>query len=261
MIKADVKPTDHGTYTNFYSHTPDAYKKSVVKSLCFRAFKYCHSWEVLHTEFTRLKRVLVNNNYPLSLVEQVINNILQKSFAENHLEPDSTSRKYFIELQNLNRFINDTKSLKNIFSKHVLPTDTNVKINIQSFYRPRKIASFLAIDSGGPMERGWVWFMNSTVKRMAVRPPISATPETLSPLELANIGTILAVFIIIIILIIAPPSAANFVDNHFTVLQSFNNPVDLKIAEAIYIKQKNPFINVKYNDYLFNLGIFSDYSI
>ena len=168
-----------------------------MKSLCFRAFKYCHSWEVLHTEFTRLKRVFINNNYLLSLVEQVINNILQKSFSENHLEPDSTSRKYFIELQNLNRFINDTKSLKNIVSKHVLPTDTNVKINIQSFYRPRKIASFFSNRQRRPDgER----VDNSTVKRMAVRPP--ATPETLSPLELANIGTILAVSIIIIILII-----------------------------------------------------------
>ena len=24
-----IKPTDHGTYTNFYSHTPDAYKSQL----------------------------------------------------------------------------------------------------------------------------------------------------------------------------------------------------------------------------------------
>ena len=35
-----------------------------------------------------------------------------------------------------------------------------------------------------------------------------------------------------------PPTATNFVYDHFTVLQSFNNPIDLRIAEALYIKQK-----------------------
>ena len=45
-----------------------------------------------------------------------------------------------------------------------------------------------------------------------------------------------------------PPPATNFVDYHFIFLQSFSNPVDLKIAEAIYIKQRNSFINVKYDE-------------
>ena len=43
-----------------------------------------------------------------------------------------------------------------------------------------------------------------------------------------------------------PPPATNFEDNHFAVFQSFNNLIDLKIEEAIYIKQKNIFIIVEY---------------
>ena len=37
--------------------------------------------------------------------------------------------------------------------------------------------------------------------------------------------------------------------SQFEVLHTFTNAINVKIAEAIEIKLKNPFINVKYNEY------------
>ena len=42
----------------------------------------------------------------------------------------------------------------------------------------------------------------------------------------------------------------------FKILYQFSEPLTLRIAEAIYIKNNKPFINVKYNELYDFLGLF-----
>lgn len=44
--------------------------------------------------------------------------------------------------------------------------------------------------------------------------------------------------------------------NNFKILHSISVNINLKIAEALEIKYKNPFINVKYNDHYQLLKLF-----
>ena len=46
----------------------------------------------------------------------------------------------------------------------------------------------------------------------------------------------------------SPPKYENFITN-FKILHSISKNINLKIAEALEIKFKNPLINVKYNDH------------
>ena len=52
-----------------------------------------------------------------------------------------------------------------------------------------------------------------------------------------------------------PPPFDNFKPN-FSIEYSDTNPTKLRIAEAIFIKTANPFINVKYNELLDFLKLF-----
>ena len=58
-----VKPTDQGIYTNYFSHSPDMYKYSIIKTLVTRALKYSFSWHEFNVEITRLKQIFDNNNF------------------------------------------------------------------------------------------------------------------------------------------------------------------------------------------------------
>jgi hypothetical protein len=53
----------------------------------------------------------------------------------------------------------------------------------------------------------------------------------------------------------SPPNY-NILINNFKVIHSFPNKINLKIAEALEIKYRNPFINVKYNDHYQLLKLF-----
>ena len=59
-----VKPTDQGIYTKYFSHSPDMYKYSNIKTLVTRALKYSFSWYEFNVEITRLKHIFANNNFP-----------------------------------------------------------------------------------------------------------------------------------------------------------------------------------------------------
>ena len=67
-----IKPTDKGLYTNFNSYIPDTYKKSIAKTLVFRAIKYSSSWISFSSEINRIKQVLVNNGFSLLIVGSII---------------------------------------------------------------------------------------------------------------------------------------------------------------------------------------------
>ena len=67
-----TKPTDQGLHTNFDSHIPLPYKKSIAKTLIHRAIIFSSTWELCHSELDMLKRILISNNFPLHLLDQLI---------------------------------------------------------------------------------------------------------------------------------------------------------------------------------------------
>ena len=112
------KPTDKGVYCNYFSHTSEMYKRSVIKTLVFKALKYTSNWPLFPAEIVRLKQLFCNNNYPQHLVESIIQSSV-KIFLDPQLEKSSNDIKFFVQLTNLQTFNADSVSLKNIFKKHV----------------------------------------------------------------------------------------------------------------------------------------------
>ena len=139
--KVFIKPTDRGLYTNFKSHTPLSYKKAIIKTLVYRAYKCSSNWTFFHAEIERIKQIMANNCYPQALVESTIkttiNNIIQLSNQENN---SSTKIEFYFQLQNLDTFKQDKKWLNDVISEHVKPKDDKI-ISLRAYYKPYKISA------------------------------------------------------------------------------------------------------------------------
>ena len=87
------KPTDMGRCLNGDSSCPDRYKESVISAYVTRAIKHCSSWTLLHVELRRVKQMLVNNRYPITMIDNYINKALQKLLNNQTSSHETHSEK------------------------------------------------------------------------------------------------------------------------------------------------------------------------
>ena len=97
------KPTDTGLYLNFNSLAPKKYKVATINSLLHRAFSHNTSWFNFHNEITHIRKLLINNSYPINLIDFHIKSFLDKKLSNNNVEPrkvkDSISLALTLPLQ------------------------------------------------------------------------------------------------------------------------------------------------------------------
>ena len=252
-----IKPTDRGTYSHFSSHTAESYKTSAIKSLLYRAIKLSSTWSETDSEIRRLHQVFANNHYPQNIIEKLTNQMLKKYNAIEE-PPDTTQDiKYFIQLTNLKTFKSDEKIIKNIVTRFVKPTADAAKITTIAYFKPTKLSScFSSRPSIAQNDRSHVVYQFTCSESGCSSTYIGYTANkilTRCKQHRYNGSNIYKHY--------AqdhsttPPPADQFIDN-FNILHSNTNVNQLRIIEAIEIKLKNPFINVKYEEYKFSLNLF-----
>ena len=246
-----IKPTDMGTYTNFNSHTLLQYKKSIVKTHVHRALKLSSTWQVFHHEINRMKQIFANNNYPQIIVDQIINNIVGKHYTQSSESNDTntnTDINIFIELDNIDSFSRDSKFLKNTISFHVKPINDR-RITLKPYFKPYKLSSKFSTRPVKPTnERANVVYQFDCPEDGCNASYVGYTTNSLlqrCKQHRYNPSSIYSHYNNDHYT--NPPNINSFLSN-FKIIQSFNNVIDLKIAEALTIKQSRPYINVKYNE-------------
>ena len=108
------KPTETDLTLNFHALAPFKYKKSVVISFIYRIFRSCSSWNNFHDGLNVARAILDKNQYPSSLVEDIIkntlNNLLSVPKDDNASEISDTcessldSNAYLIHVANKDKF-------------------------------------------------------------------------------------------------------------------------------------------------------------
>jgi len=224
----------------------------MLSLLVLRALRYSHSWEAFNSEIKRLKQIFVNNNYPMYLIDKLISKALDKFLSNNSNGQQSNNDNdihYYIQLQNLITFNHDSKRLKNIINNHISSNDPVNKININCYYKSLKLSSVFSTRSKRPdAERVDVVYQFICPRDSCQATYVGYTTNTLSTraqqhrYRQSNIHSHFHFDHKI-----PPPPLNNFVNN-FKILHSFSNIIDLKIAEALEIKDRKPYINVKYNE-------------
>ena len=77
------KPTDTGLTLNFHSLAPMKYKRSVIIGFVHRIYRSCSTWKNIHSGLESAKNILLNNQYPLTLIEDVFKKTLHKLIDSN----------------------------------------------------------------------------------------------------------------------------------------------------------------------------------
>ena len=86
------KDTFSGVLTNFNSFLPDTYRKGLISTLLFRAYKINYSYSSLHAEVEKLKKIFCRNAYPNSFVDKCIFRFFNK-IHENKLPVHTVPKK------------------------------------------------------------------------------------------------------------------------------------------------------------------------
>ena len=75
------KPTHPGLYSKWSSFVPLHRKQNLVNSLLRRAYDIASSYQLLHTEFMNIKRMLSRNGYPNNFLDRCIQQFLNRKYG------------------------------------------------------------------------------------------------------------------------------------------------------------------------------------
>ena len=67
------KPTFTGVYSHFESLLPFTYKQGLMFTLLHRIFQICSTFEIIVGEVNKLKSIMSQNGYPMTLIDKCIN--------------------------------------------------------------------------------------------------------------------------------------------------------------------------------------------
>ena len=249
------KPTDKGIYCNYFSFTADTYKRSVVKTLVFRALKYTTNWTDFHAEITRLKQLFANNDYPQQLVETIIQSAISKYLSKP--KTMSNNVQLFLELINLQTFRADSQALTNILTKHISCCDPDSKLELKTYFKSKKLSSlFSTREKCEDTERSKVVYKFCCSEERCKASYIGYTTNTLSTRCRQHRYRSSSIYQHFTIDHCMLPPSYDVLVNNFSTIHQFSNTIDLKIAEALEIKKHMPFINVKFNEMSTILNLF-----
>ena len=143
------KPTSQNScLLNFQSECPSRYKEAVIKNFIKRAESISSSRNIFFKALSTMKQMLINNNFPNTLVDQQIRTHLNKQ--TDHHDKNSKPIDLFYCNQMTAHHKHDENTLKNIIKNSITPTDPETHIRIIIYYRKFKTSNLLVRNSPPP---------------------------------------------------------------------------------------------------------------
>ena len=116
------KHTFSGVYTNFQSFMPETYKRGLVGTLLYRAYRISSTYESLHDEVEKLKKIFSRNGYPMKFVDRCISRFFNKLYEKKPLTPSEPKKEFVIILPFLGTTSLRIKNELQRTFKKVIPT-------------------------------------------------------------------------------------------------------------------------------------------
>ena len=137
-----VKSTNYGDCLNFNSICPTKYKISVIKGFLHRAYHVSQNWLIFDTEVQRIKQLLTNNNFPMSIIDETVNKFIN-NILSNTIKTKGETVQLFFQSQMCSNYRLQEHQLQKIIADNVKSTNKNCKVQLQIYYRNRKLKSLL----------------------------------------------------------------------------------------------------------------------
>ena len=232
------KPTNTGILLNFKSVVPRIWKIGMIKCLLYRAFRLCSSWGLFHLECEKIKNLLTFNNYPYWWFENILSDFLSNYFSNE--VPNATTvpdNLVIMKLPYVGKASDDLRrKMKRIFRQFRL---TNIKI----VFNMRKLHTVFNIKSQTPtlLQSSLVYRFTCSedpniayigqTERQLYRRLVEHKTNNSSAIKL-HVDNCLA-------------CRSHDISERFKIIHSAKTPFELIIAEALLIKQHNPFLNTQ----------------
>ena len=146
------KPTDTGLTLNYHSLAPFKYKKSVIIGFVHRVYRSCSNWELFHKGWEEAKLILLNNQYPLKLIESIFHETLTRILAPECVEADEEMENMELDdnafvinvpdKEKFNFFINYRGKLSDKFAYSLKKLNAPCKI-IMTLHKTKNVISNL----------------------------------------------------------------------------------------------------------------------
>ena len=112
---------------------PDSYKLGVIRSYVRRALRNCSSWQLVHQELRRVRKILVDNGYSNYDFDRVTNKIVG-----DHMNNQPTQTKHDTITVHYKNTLTpawkaDEKAITSIVKRNTAPTDPNTTLHLNIY--------------------------------------------------------------------------------------------------------------------------------
>jgi hypothetical protein len=138
-----TKSTSTGDCINYNGICPERYKTATIKTLLHRAYTITDNWTVFHQEVDKIKQRLVNNNFPMCIIDEQV-----RKFISHMVEPGRGRNKknkihLYYESQLCTNYKLEEKQIANIVTKNVIPVNKDDMVQLNVFYKIGKLKNVL----------------------------------------------------------------------------------------------------------------------
>ena len=139
------KPTDAGIYLNAKSECPLRYKKSILIGFLKRAHKVSTTWELFNLEVKRIKQLLINNGYSNTFVDTEISKFLSKVEQNIDLPVDVPIKTLYYRNQFHDNYKQDEQIIKRMVRNNITAHNCNVKVIV--YYKCKRTSSYVMMNN------------------------------------------------------------------------------------------------------------------
>ena len=238
------KSTHTDLYMNWNSYSPETWKKSTLKLLVKRAYAICNKDYFLEMELQHLYNTfVVINNFPPSVVNRIFNQVADENAKvivepQNKVEPDDT-----VTVQmTLPYGGKEGESVAKEINKHMKRVKPN--LNVRIAFKAKRLGSFFNIKDKVKKEHEHnlvyetkcpdcdVTYVGEAGRRLIMRVNDHSGKDKRSHVLKHSLETGHRIISL---------------DDTKILNKNFSNYYKRKISEALYIKQKNPVLNIQDN--------------
>ena len=246
------KPTDQGKCLNYKSECPDRYKLSVINNYLNRAYKVSSSWENFHNEILHVKQVLVNNNYPNSLVDMQIKKYLGKKVNNENSSQGKSVVPIYYEAQMHDNYKLEERIIKNLIYDNTKCLQPDSRLNLIIYYKNQRTSHLVMKNNMSPrptllQQSNVVYKFSCPLPHSQAVEYVGMTQTTLSRRLTchAQDGGICKHFVNHHL---TKPTREQLTENT-TVIARSSDRFKLCIKEALYIMKLGPLINKQYDNF------------
>ena len=101
--------------------------------MLYRAYAVCSDWIYLHEEVERIRQILVNNNFPIQIVDETINQFLSKKFDNSPKINTVHTKPVIIYYRNQynSKYQTQEKQLRRAISKNLSATTPKTALKLE----------------------------------------------------------------------------------------------------------------------------------